>query len=171
MGFTVVDVDRLGHRALGERQSEVVEAFGRTVMASGGGIDRKALGEIVFADRTALRRLEAIIHPRMVEMVEEEIERSSGASVVVNAAILFQMGLHRLCDRVLWVSSPLLVRIARGLKRDRLSPRQVLRRIWAQRKLSPQPFRNLVDIYTVRNSGDKRRLKSRVASLAETGQD
>lgn len=170
-GFSVIDVDKLGHRALDIRQEEVAAAFGPSVIARSGGIDRRALARLVFRDPAELRRLEAITHPVMVEMVRKKIAETPDGDIVVNAAILFQMGLHRLCDRVFWVRSSLPKRVMRGLRRDHLPLVQVVRRIWAQRELSPQPYRNLVDIYTVGNSGPRRKLESLVLTLVETGRD
>jgi len=168
-GFHVIDVDRLGHTALIEQKEGVIQQFGPAIVGADGEIDRHALGRIVFADQHALRKLEETIHPAMIRAVRREIEREVGGNCVVNAAILFRMGLHALCDRVIWVEAPLGTRIRRALRRDALSLPQVIRRIWSQRKLSPQPFQNLVDIYNVRNSGNKKDLEASVLSLVKTG--
>lgn len=170
-GYLLIDVDKLGHRALEEQKERVVERFGRSILDAEGRIDRRALGRIVFGRPGELRALEGIIHPAMVGMAAEQARGAPGGRAVINAAILFQMGLDRLCDRVLWVSAPLVVRLIRGKRRDGLPLLQVARRIWAQRKLSPQSFHNRVDIYTVRNSGDKASLVARVLKLVETGRD
>ncbi|HUX21994.1 MAG TPA: dephospho-CoA kinase [Spirochaetia bacterium] len=167
-GFESIDVDRLGHRALEERKAEVVDAFGSVVLSSSGEIDRRRLGALVFADQRELSRLESITHPVMVAEVAEIIKQGENHDFVVNAAILFRMGLHLLCDMVLWVEAPLPTRVARALRRDRLPLFEVVKRIWTQRKLSPQPFRNYVDIYNVRNSGNRDKLEAVVLSLIET---
>lgn len=168
-GFRPIDVDRVGHRALAVKKNEVVEAFGSVVLGSAGEIDRRRLGEIVFGDRRELERLEAITHPAMVAEVAQTVEGGKGEDFVINAAILFRMGLHSLCDSVLWIDAPIVRRLRRAIRRDRLSLLEVLKRIWAQRKLSPQPFRNRVDIYKVRNSGNREKLEASVLSLVKTG--
>lgn len=169
IGFRSIDVDRLGHRALEERKAEIIAAFGDAILGSAGEVDRRRLGEIVFSDKRALMRLEGITHPAMVSAVSEEIRASATEDFAINAAILFHMGLHTLCDRVLWVEAPLLARVRRALQRDDLALIQVAKRIWSQRKLSSQPFRNLVDTYNVRNSGNRDSLEARVLSLVKTG--
>lgn len=168
-GYRPIDVDRLGHRALEEKRERVIERFGAGIVDADGRIDRRALGAIVFADPKALRTLEETIHPAMVGYVREEIEGGEGRGFVINAAILFHMGLHPLCDRILWVDAPFFLRLRRALRRDKLPVHQILRRMWSQRKLSPQPYRNLVDIYTVRNSGNIQKLSASVLGLLETG--
>ncbi len=168
-GFQSIDVDRLGHRALEEQTNEILDTFGNSILGPTGAVDRRKLGEIVFSDKRALARLESITHPAMVSAVSEEIHANPESDFVINAAILFHMGLHTLCDRVLWVEAPLLVRIRRALQRDDLPLTQVVKRIWSQRKLSSQPFQNLVDTYNVRNSGNRDRLEAMVLSLVKTG--
>jgi dephospho-CoA kinase len=115
-GFHVIDVDGLGHEALAARAGEVIAAFGAPVESPPGAVDRKALGRIVFADPAARARLEAVVHPRMVERVREEIA-SHGRDVVVNAAVLHRMGLHRMCAAVICVVSPWPRRLLRAMRR------------------------------------------------------
>jgi dephospho-CoA kinase len=154
-GFTVIDVDRIGHAVLEQRRDEVAAAFGAGVRRPDGSIDRRALGRIVFADPRALARHEAIVHPAMVERVSALVaaERAAGRDVAVNAALLAAMGLERLCDAVLEVHACFPRRFLRGLRRDRLGPAQVLRRMRSQsraaRRLKRKPPG--VDTYTVRN--------------------
>jgi dephospho-CoA kinase len=85
-GFAVVDADavardvvepgRPAHRAL-------VDAFGSAVLDEGGRIDRPFLAEVVFHDPTALRRLNAITHPRIGVEMAERLAAASGEAVFV----------------------------------------------------------------------------------------
>ncbi len=171
-GFRVLDVDRIGHEVLEERREEVAAAFGPGVRRADGSIDRRALGRIVFADPAALARHEAIMHPAMVEKVRQlaGAERAAGRDVAVNAALLHHMGLDRLCDAVLEVRACCLVRFLRGLRRDRLSPVQVLRRMRSQRTGSRRLNRKApgVDTYSVRNDrATTRRLELSVGRIVD----
>lgn len=163
-GFDVIDVDKLGHAAVEERKTEIVERFGAGVLGADGRIDRRSLGRRVFRDSTSLADLEAIVHPAMIAAVERHIASRPESDVAINAAILLKLNLHRLCDLVLWIEAPFLRRLVRALRRDHLSLPQVLRRMWAQRKLSPQHFGNSVDIYTVKNRGNEQRLAEIVSA-------
>jgi dephospho-CoA kinase len=164
-GYCVIDVDSLGHEALKRRVEDVGRTFGDEFIDSDGVVDRKKLGALVFRDRDAMRDLEGIVHPEMVEMVRERLAASTGG-VVVNAALLFPMGLDALCDIALWVRAPLFSRLLRASRRDRLSIADILRRFWTQRKLSPQPSRPDVDIHTVENRGGLDRLREQLAELS-----
>lgn len=163
-GFLQIDVDALGHQALERRRDEVLSRFGSGIVVDGR-IDRRRLGGIVFGNPQALADLESIVHPEMIAMVEETIRREAERDVVVNAAILFKMGLDRLCDTVIWVEAPVLRRIFRARRRDRLPFLQILKRLNAQRGMKPQSSRGDVDIHTVRNSGNLEALKRRIGAV------
>lgn len=130
-GFRVVDVDRLGHRALVTERDRIIDAFGRGILFPDGQIDRRRLGALVFRTEEARRRLEAIVHPVMVRSVAAlvTVER---APVVIDAALLYPMGLDALCDVVFWVRAPLLLRLYRTVIAGGRGA-TALRAAWAQR--------------------------------------
>jgi len=163
-GFIEIDVDRLGHQALEACREEVVEAFGPGVLRPEGGIDRKALGAVVFSDSRQLTLLEGIVHPRMRMMVEERLKTLNGP-VIINAALLFKMGLHVHCQGVIMVHAPLWQRLWRGRKRDGLSWRQVLKRIVTQAGLFSQASLPETDIYRVDNGGSFETTREQLDSL------
>jgi len=109
LGAVVIDADRVGHETYrpgttGWRQ--VVDEFGREVVAADGTIDRARLGAIVFGDAAKLARLNAIVHPLIRAAVAERIgaERAAArcAAVVVEAALLVEAKWDALVDEV-WV--------------------------------------------------------------------
>ncbi len=163
--FEEVDVDQLGHRALEVKKAEIEDSFGCGVLGETGGVDRKKLGARVFEDPKALRRLEEIVHPYMVEEVRRFIEERPGKNVIVNAALLFYMGLDNLCDAAVWVHAPFFFRIRRAMERDGISLPEVFKRFLAQRKLKPQQIKKDVDIYTIRNSGSLQDLGQKAAEI------
>jgi dephospho-CoA kinase len=169
-GFSVLDVDSLGHAVLAESAAAVAAAFGPGVLRPDGTVDRGALGRVVFADPAALRRLEAIVHPAMVERVRAFIAAHPN-DVLVNAAVLQRMGLVPLCAAVVWVTAPAVVRLARALRRDRIGLRGALARIRAQSDVRPQFNDPGVDTYTVPNRGTARSLERRVEALIRRMKD
>ena len=137
-GAYIIDADKVGHRALEhspEVKQGVLSAFGPGVLSEAGAIDRKRLGEIVFNDPSALRRLNAIIHPQMYRMMAEEIEqqRARGRDVVVlEAAILLEADWTPLVDEV-WVCVTGERAVTERLReRSNLSEEQVRARMRAQ---------------------------------------
>ncbi len=72
LGFSVLDADSLAHKLIEPGQpayDEVLKEFGQAVLARDGRIDRAKLSTIVFNDRAKLDRLNAIVHPRVAEVV------------------------------------------------------------------------------------------------------
>ncbi|UCF98262.1 MAG: dephospho-CoA kinase [Spirochaetaceae bacterium] len=172
-GFSEIDVDRVGHRILAdpEVKSQLRRSFGSEIFSSEGAIDRPVLGGRVFRDFHELRRLESIVHPPMVEEVKRSLQRLSGP-VVVNAAVLFRMGLEDLCDAVVCVRAPLIQRLKRARRRDGASLMQVLRRLRAQRGICPKLNANGVDIYYVDNDRGLDHLHTQILKiLREKGQE
>jgi dephospho-CoA kinase len=166
-GFVSIDVDKLGHRVLEEKKETILSVFGPEAVAPGGGIDRKRLGDIVFSDRAALERLESILHPRMTALTREFLDAHRSRDRVINAAILFKMGLHRFCDTIFWITAPVQVRFFRALSRDGFHPIRILRRICAQRGMKPQHSRENVDIHIIDNPGSLQTLEAGIEKYLE----
>jgi dephospho-CoA kinase len=169
LGFRVVDADDLSHEVLTERAEQVIREFGPSVRASkstsGGGVDRRALGRIVFADAVARTRLEAILYPDITERIKRFIAEGS-RDVVINAPLLQRAGLQSICDALVFVTAPALVRLFRAMRRDGLSLRDAWIRINAQKDVRPQLNDGGVDTYIVRNRGSMRSLQRRVERIA-----
>ena len=165
-GWRVIDVDEVGHRVLREPpvRDRVLERFGPGARGADGEVNRRALGRRVFRDRRELAALEGIVHPVMVERVREELAAGQ-VPTVLNAAVLFRMGLERLCSAVLCVRAPLRARLARARSRDGLSPAQALRRIASQRGICPKLRAPGVDTYYVDNNRGLDALRERTARL------
>lgn len=96
LGAEVVSADRLAHESYrrGARAwREIVDEFGDAVLAPGGEVDRGKLASIVFRDQAALERLNAIVHPRVREAIEERIGELRGRgekAVVVEVPLLME---------------------------------------------------------------------------------
>ena len=105
MGFRVLDADSLAHKLMEPGQAahdEVLKEFGAGLADASGRIDRAKLASIVFADPAKLARLNAIIHPRVEEMVFRQFDEweSNGVRdvVFVEAALLIEAGIAKKLD-------------------------------------------------------------------------
>jgi len=105
MGFAVLDADSLAHKLIEPGQpayDEVVKEFGQSILATGGRVDRVKLGAVVFNDRARLDRLNAIVHPRVAEVIFSQFEAWKRAgirdAVFVEAALLIESGIHKSLD-------------------------------------------------------------------------
>jgi dephospho-CoA kinase len=164
LGFRVVDADDLAHDVLVGKAAEVIARFGPGVRAADGGVDRRALGRIVFADPIARAGLEAILYPEITDRIRRFI--AEGGDVVVNAPLLQRAGLQTVCDAVVFVTAPAAIRLLRALRRDRLSVREAVKRIRSQGDVDPQKNDPSVDTYIVRNAVGVRSFNRRVSRLA-----
>jgi len=105
LGFPVIEADRVAHQVMEPGQpayNEVVSAFGKDILNADQRIDRKRLGAVVFNDREKLAQLNAIIHPRVEQEMEREFAQLAGkyAAAFVEAALIFEAGLHKKLDGV-----------------------------------------------------------------------
>jgi dephospho-CoA kinase len=122
LGVPLFDADAVVHRLLapsGAAVSAVSAAF-PGVAKGDGGIDRALLGQRVFTDPAALRRLEAILHPMVAAEERRFLARSRArreSLAVLDIPLLFETGAERGCDYVLVVSAPALVQRQRVMRR------------------------------------------------------
>jgi dephospho-CoA kinase len=105
LGFSVLDADSLAHKLIEPGQpayDEVLQEFGPSIANTGGRIDRAKLAGIVFGDRAKLDRLNAIVHPRVAEVISrqfEEWQRQGTRDVAfVEAALIVEAGIHKTLD-------------------------------------------------------------------------
>ncbi|MBN1810922.1 MAG: dephospho-CoA kinase [Anaerolineae bacterium] len=107
LGAEAIDADQVTRevmRAGAPVHAAIVEAFGPGVLAADGEIDRRRLGDIVFADPAALARLEAIVHPATLATIGRQVAASLAEVVVVEAIKLIEAGMADGCDSV-WVTT------------------------------------------------------------------
>jgi dephospho-CoA kinase len=136
-GAVVIDADELARKAL-EPGSPVLDRvlaeFGDEIRRPDGSIDRNALAARVFADVEARRTLEGIIHPEVMRLMAEEIERHRGGGgvVVLDVPLLIETGVQAVCDVVVVVSSALEKQVERLVASRSMSERDVRARIAAQ---------------------------------------
>jgi len=168
LGAVVLDADKVGHEAYQpntETWLEVVSAFGRQILTSSGEIDRRVLSQIVFSDPESLARLNQIVHPRMYEMMKNQIDefrRQRVKVVVLEAAILLEAGWTPLVDEV-WVTvAPEQEVVKRTVERNGSSEEQVIARIRSQ--LSSEERAGRADVI-INNDGSIDELKVKIKEL------
>lgn len=174
LGVPVIDVDGLGHGALVAQTGRVVETFGPQVLACDGAIDRKALGRIVFGDPSKLKQLESISHPWMVgecHRMVAEAEKGGQRMVVLNAALLYRMGLDALCDAVIFVKASFYTRYRRAKERDKVSWEVFRAREKAQGDINPDVLKGRVPVVIMENGGEPALIHRQVIEFYDTIDD
>jgi dephospho-CoA kinase len=138
MGFRVLDADSLAHKLIEPGQpahDEILHEFGPSITDASGRIDRAKLGAIVFSDRAKLDRLNAIVHPRVAEVVfrkfDEWERKGTSDAAFVEAALLIESRIHEKLDGLVVAWCKPEQQLDRLLARG-LSEAEARRRIAAQ---------------------------------------
>jgi len=126
MGAMVLDADKAGHFVLREPEviAELRKRWGGEILDASGQISRRAVAKIVFGQGNEAERkfLEQLTHPRIEALLKQELEevRKSAqppAVLVIDAALLFEAGWDKLCDKILFVDAPRDIRLERAVAR------------------------------------------------------
>lgn len=172
-GAELVDGDALGWEVLRlpEVRAAIREAFGEDVIDREGEVDRGRLGKIVFADPDRMSRLNAIVHPRLLERVRATIGEPGAAVKVLDAAMLTTWRLEPELDGVVEVVASEDARARRLRAARAFSDEEARGRIQGQKI---PPVRGARRHWKVENAGDKAQLLARadeiwqeIQSLAE----
>ncbi|MCE9588893.1 MAG: dephospho-CoA kinase [Planctomycetes bacterium] len=138
-GCAVIDADALAKETLDEPDVKKTLAswWGPGVIGKDGRVDRRAVSKIVFADAAQLARLEALMHPRVIErrarLRELHMADTAVRAIVDDTPLLLEKGLEGDCDVLVFVDAPLEARVARvgatrGWTREELLSREKVQR-------------------------------------------
>jgi len=141
LGARTIDSDLLVGEEL--QNAEVVDTFrswwGDRVCDSAGGIDRKVMGDIIFADAGERSRMESYLYPRLERrrrvLMDECNRDASVRAIVINAPLLYEVGLDRECDAVIFVECPRSDRLQRLRERRGWDEVELERREKVQKSL------------------------------------
>ncbi|NHA16043.1 dephospho-CoA kinase [Thioalkalivibrio sp. XN279] len=120
-GVPVIDLDQVAREVVEPGQpalEAIVDAFGSEVLDDEGKLDRGVLRARVFKDEAARRRLEALLHPLILEATVRHVEAAGGPYQVIVAPLLVEFGLAGWADRVLVVDCPTAIQLQRLMTRD-----------------------------------------------------
>jgi dephospho-CoA kinase len=139
LGAIIIDADVIAREIVEKGTStweEIRDEFGEEYFLADGSLNRKKLGKLVFSDKHALRKLNDITHPAIrnsiISRLDELKTQDYKGVVVVDAALLLEVGWDDLVDEVWVVDAPLEIRITRLMDRDGLSREEALNRINSQ---------------------------------------
>jgi len=162
-GAVVIEADRLGHEVT-DRDPEVRRAlereYGADVYRPDGALDRARVAAKVFTDPAARTRLNDLVHPRILKLIEARLNtlRAAGSRglVVIDAALMLQWGLERQCDAVLAVTAPETMQVRRLMTSRGWSESEARARLSAQ--WSDERYAAAAD-WTIENRGSEGELR------------
>ncbi len=168
-GAALVDADEISHRLTAPAQpaiAEIARKFGPRFVAADGSLDRKRMRNLVFADPSARKDLEAILHPLIRHESTRQIQASTAPYVVVVVPLLVEMvetgALRGMISRILVVDCEPETQIRRVMERSGLSRNEVLS-IIASQATRQQRLREADDI--IQNDGGLEALNEQVNPL------
>lgn len=171
-GFKIVDADIASRKAV-EKGSEglknVVAEFGEEALTEEGEMNREYIGQQIFYDDLKREKLNAIIHPIVREIMENEKKQylAQGHDVVMDIPLLFENGLEKTVDEVWLVYTSPSIQIDRLMERNQLSIEDAKARIYSQ--ISIDKKSRMADV-VIDNFGTKLELKQNLEqSLTEKG--
>lgn len=142
-GARVVDADLLARQVVEPGKPawrEIVRAFGQEVLLPDRTVNRAALAALVFRDRRKLKRLGAIVHPRVAReqarLTRAMLRARPRAVIIYDAPVLIEAKAHERMDRLVVVTADRETQIARLRRRNHLSRSEAHRRIQSQMPLS-----------------------------------
>lgn len=170
LGIPVIDADVLGREVVEPGTSglrQIVDEFGKDVLDAAGRLDRRKVGEMVFADEEARRKLNAIMHPLIGAAGAEKImgyESHPAPYVIYEAALLVETGSYKVFSALVVVSAEESLQRLRLIARDGYTLEEANARIASQLPLAHKVA--LAD-YVVTNNGDLNATRRQVAEVHE----
>jgi dephospho-CoA kinase len=168
LGVVVADADLAARAAVAPGSiglAAVAEAFGASVLAADGSLDRAAMRQRVFGDEGARRRLESIVHPLVRAELHRQCESAASAYAIAAIPLLAEGGGR---DAYPWLQRILVVDTTVDVQRARLMQRDGIDAALADRMIAAQASRDqrlaIADDVIV-NDGDLAALDAQVGAL------
>lgn len=168
LGARIIDADVIARKIVepGEPAwKDIRETFGEEVFHDDDTLNREALGEVVFGDPEARKKLETITHPRIGQRMMERAQqiRSEGHDwVIYDAALIVENGIHEWLDSLIVVAADRDVQVKRVIERDKMSRDQAVQRLDAQMPLEEKVA---VADYVIDNNGTLGQTREQVEQI------
>jgi len=170
-GGSVISADAIAHELL-EKDLDVRRSitgrWGTGCLDENGNIDRTKLAGIVFNNPDDRAELERIMHPRILQRIREDVAAARAGLprwIILDAALLFETGLHTICDAVVFVEADLNVRAERARESRGWNRQELIRRQQAQ---LPIDYKRDLSHYKVNNNGSRHETKQQIKKIVQS---
>jgi len=167
--FAIVDADLISRQVVEPGMpllKELEDAFGSEIINDDGSLNRKGLAAIVFNDVEQRKLMDSIMHKEILaemrRVMEDYQQQNIHQGIIIDAPLLFEIGLEKWCDQVWLVTADMDVRIQRVCVRDNAKPEEVEARI--RNQMSDDEKRRLSDDI-LDNSGTLEDLHKQISDL------
>ncbi len=131
----VINADKKAHEVIQRNkklQNDLTKVFGKDIFTKNKKFNRQLLAERAFKDELNTRKLNQLVHPRMVEVLVEEMEQARFSKryplIIIDAALIYEISIESMFDAVVVVNAPLKLRQQRVKERDGMSRKQFIER-------------------------------------------
>ncbi|HDW2794552.1 TPA: dephospho-CoA kinase [Staphylococcus aureus] len=168
-GFKVVDADKAAREAVKKGSkglAQVREVFGDEAIDENGEMNRRYMGDLVFNHPEKRLELNAIIHPIVRDIMEEEKQEylKQGYNVIMDIPLLFENELENTVDEVWVVYTSESIQMDRLMQRNNLSLEDAKARVYSQISIDKK---SRMSDHVIDNLGDKLELKQNLERLLE----
>ena len=135
-----------------EYYRKIVDLFGANILQEDGSLNRKKIAEIIFRDENKKEKLDKLTFKYVVEEIRQQVEKAKEEYIIIDAPLLIESGLNKICNIVIAVISKKQEQIKRICKRDNIEESIAKLRLEAQR--DNEFYKTNAD-YIVENNGGK----------------
>lgn len=147
LGAVIIDADKIARDVVkppAPTLQQIRAEFGGTVLLPNGELDRQALGQLIFGNEEARRKLNAIIHPAIrseMNRQKEQALQQQHKLIVLDIPLLFESHLEHMVEKILVIYVPEEIQLARLMKRDEIDEQAALRKIRSQISIEEKKHR------------------------------
>lgn len=113
---------------------EIVKHFGKEILLSNGQINKSKLAQEIFTDKEKKNKLDSLTFKYVVEEIKQQVKLSKNKTIVIDAPLLIESKLNKICDITISIIADTEVKIKRICKRDNIDKQKALERLKAQQK-------------------------------------
>jgi dephospho-CoA kinase len=169
LGLAVIDMDVLSREVVKPNTTglnALVAEFSKNILDEHGCLNRKVLKEILFSNNDNKKKIEAILHPKIIAKMDETITNIKQDLVIVVVPLLFEKNLTHLFDKFIVVDCKSEIQIKRLMKRDNLNLQQAKNILKQQiSKTERLAFAKKHQAFLIENNTDKKIIKTQVQSI------
>lgn len=157
-GYKVLDTDDVSHEILNIKNAPLYEAFKDYDVFENGEFSRVKVGQLIFSDKAARKKITSIMYPQISERIEKFfVENCDEKFIFVGIPLLFESGMQNLFDKIIFVYADDEIRLERLLKRNNYSLEHAKARINSQ---MPQNQKIKQSNYVINNNGTLEEFKA-----------
>lgn len=163
LGAEIIESDHIARKVVAPGSpvlARLAQEFGEDILLPDGQLDRVRLAHLIFSQEEKRRKLNSIMLPPIIEMIDLEVRRlrGTGRTIVLEAPLLFETGYENNCDYIVCVDADDKFRLRRLIQKTGLSEEEARLRIRGQNLQIPA---HKVD-FVIRNEGDREELAREV---------